>query len=129
MTVAVQRCTLPKEERLHCKKDIAFLLAKGKFRTCRRFRYCFIADNGLPYSRMIISVPKKLFKRAVKRNLLKRRIRESYRLQKNLFPENRGADILFIYNSRDAPISAIPFRKATSYGKKISGCSKMYENK
>ena len=31
---------------------------------------------------MAISVPKRLFKRAVDRNLLKRRIRESYRHQK-----------------------------------------------
>ena len=32
--------------------------------------------------RMAVSVPKRLFKRAVDRNLLKRRIREAYRLQK-----------------------------------------------
>ncbi len=31
---------------------------------------------------MAVSVPKRLFKRAVDRNLLKRRIRESYRMQK-----------------------------------------------
>lgn len=31
---------------------------------------------------MAVSVPKRLFKRAVDRNLLKRRIREAYRLQK-----------------------------------------------
>ena len=49
----------------------------------------------------MISVPKKLFRRAVKRNAVKRRVRESYRLQKGLLPEGRGADILFIYNSRE----------------------------
>lgn len=32
---------------------------------------------------MAISVPKRLFKRAVDRNLLKRRIREAYRLNKH----------------------------------------------
>lgn len=34
---------------------------------------------------MAVSVPKRLFKRAVDRNLLKRRIREAYRLQKPEF--------------------------------------------
>ena len=32
---------------------------------------------------MAVSVPKRLFKRAVDRNLLKRRIREAYRLNKS----------------------------------------------
>ena len=36
---------------------------------------------------MAVSVPKRLFKRAVDRNLLKRRIREAYRLQKPDFLE------------------------------------------
>lgn len=35
--------------------------------------------------KMAVSVPKRLFKRAVDRNLLKRRIREAYRLQKPEF--------------------------------------------
>jgi len=36
---------------------------------------------------MAVSVPKRLFKRAVDRNLLKRIIREAYRLQKPEFVE------------------------------------------
>ena len=44
-------------------------------------------------SRMMVSVPKKCFKRAVKRNLLKRRIREAYRRNKPSLP----MDILFVY--------------------------------
>ena len=58
--------------------------------------------------RILISVPKKLFKRAVKRNLLKRRIRESYRLQKELLPT--GMDIAFIYVSREV----LPFEEIYS---------------
>ena len=49
----------------------------------------------------MVSVPKKLFHRAVRRNLLKRRIRESYRTQKSLLPDGKGIDILFMYNSKD----------------------------
>ena len=46
--------------------------------------------------RILISVPKRFFKRAVKRNLLKRRIREAYRVQKVA-----GVDILFQYASAE----------------------------
>lgn len=105
MTSSAHPFSLSKDERLHGKKDIAGLLSKGKFRTFRNFRYCYIPDNGLTYGRIMVSVPKKLFKRAVKRNLLKRRIRESYRLQKGLLPDGHGADILFIYNSKEIACS------------------------
>ena len=48
----------------------------------------------------MVSVPKKMFKRAVKRNLLKRRIRESWRKQKHGLHVN-GTDILFIYPTKE----------------------------
>ena len=48
---------------------------------------------------IIVSVPKRLFKRAVKRNLLKRRLREAYRTQKGLLPPE-GYSILFLYNTK-----------------------------
>ena len=49
----------------------------------------------------MISVPKKMFKRAVKRNLLKRRIRECWRKQKHLLATTGGTDILFIYPTKE----------------------------
>lgn len=54
-----------------------------------------VSAGDLP-GRILVSVPKRCFKRAVKRNLLKRRIREAYRVQK--LP---GADIMFQYNSAE----------------------------
>lgn len=47
--------------------------------------------------RFAVSVPKKSFKRAVKRNLLKRRIREAIRLNRQSLPEGFCADFLFFY--------------------------------
>ena len=101
MEASVHRCALTKDERLHGGKDIGTLLAKGKFHAGKAIRYCVLAGNGLTHSRIMISVPKKLFRRAVRRNSLKRRIRESFRLQKHLLPEDYGFDILFIYNTKE----------------------------
>ena len=93
---------LPKQERLCGKKAIETLLAKGRHGSVGPIRYIHMADNGEEFSRILISVPKKLFKRAVKRNLLKRRIRESWRrLKHNLVAAEHGMDILFIYSTKE----------------------------
>lgn len=94
------RHTLPKKERLCGRSCISDLLSKGRFGSVTDIRYCYKAGNGLGYNRIMISVPKKLFKRAVKRNLLKRRIRESWRLSKHLMAAN-GMDILFTYSTKE----------------------------
>lgn len=98
------RKTLKKKERLSVGTDLSRLFASGRYGFTDGFRYCYRMGNELPFNRIVVSVPKKCFRRAVKRNLLKRRIREAYRLNKNLLPVNAekgGTDILFIYSSKD----------------------------
>ena len=79
-----------KEERLCNIKLIDKLYHGGSSFLVYPFRVLWMpaaADSIFPVQ-VLISVPKKRFKRAVDRNLLKRRIREIYRLQKSedLFP-------------------------------------------
>ena len=90
---------LPKTERISGATAVAALFEHGKhFQTgCLRCKYLPRTDEGP--SRIVVSVPKRSFKRAVKRNLLKRRIRESYRRQKGLLTQ--PWDLLIIYTSRE----------------------------
>ena len=101
--------TLRKAERLCGKKDIS---SEGKWGVCGHLRYCWaqrdgsdddsgeaLCREGLP-NRMLVSVSKKFFKRAVKRNLLKRRMREAYRLQKGLLGCD-GVDFLLAWSSKE----------------------------
>lgn len=79
-----------KEERLCSIKLIEELYHNGSSFLFYPFRITWLpakSPAGTPV-RILISVPKKKFKRAVDRNLIKRRIREIYRLQKSelLYP-------------------------------------------
>ncbi|MBO7192546.1 MAG: ribonuclease P protein component [Bacteroidales bacterium] len=95
------RNTLPKKERLCGKTAISKLLAKGKHGNVPGLRYLCLQGNDAEINRIMVSVPKKSFKRAVKRNLLKRRIRESWRRQKHLLTVEGNLDILFMYSVKD----------------------------
>ena len=91
--------SLPKSERLCGLKAVGELFQTGKSASAGCLRCKFLLRGDGEASRMVVSVPKRSFKRAVKRNLLKRRIRESYRRQKALL--GPGVDILFIYTSAE----------------------------
>ncbi len=90
---------LPKKERICGKSAIGRLLAGGRYGFAGSLKYCWLAPNGESVSRVMVSVSKRLFKRAVKRNLLKRRLREAYRTRKGLLPA--GVDLMLVYNTRE----------------------------
>ena len=89
--------TLPKEERLCGKTSVSALISDGKWGATAHLRYCWAASRESGVNRLMVSVPKKFFKRAVRRNLLKRRLREAYRLQKELLVSS-GIDLMLSYS-------------------------------
>lgn len=89
--------TLKKIERLHGTADTENLFAgkkKSVYVHPLRVVYKAQAEEGLP-TRIMVIVPKRYFKHAVDRNLLKRRLKEAYRLNKR----DLKYDIAFIYSS------------------------------
>ena len=109
------RNTLPKKERLCGKTAISKLLA-GKKGSVPGMRFIYLKDTGADTNRIVVSVSKKFFKRAVKRNLLKRRIRESYRMQKHAL-EVKGLDYQTIYTAIGQIIDKINQSAAPKPGK------------
>lgn len=102
--------SLKKKERLSGRTEIGRLFKEGNAFNCKPFRVVFIESNNedLGSVAIAISVPKKNFKRAVKRNLIKRRIREAYRLNKSaliqsLNNQNKKISLLIIYTGREIP--------------------------
>ena len=88
--------TLKKIERLHGTADTENLFAgkkKSVFVHPLRVVYKAQTEEGLP-TRIMVIVPKRFFKHAVDRNLLKRRLREAYRQNKR----ELKYDIAFIYS-------------------------------
>lgn len=77
--------TFPKQEKLKSKKIIKDLFEKGSSFYLYPFKILYIKNTETPSDlvpQLLISVSKRNFRRAVKRNRIKRLIREAYRLNK-----------------------------------------------
>src|SRR5690606_36218926 len=77
---------LQKNERLHSKKSIKELLDKGSSFFLYPFKVIHLNLDGASTetNQVLFSVSKRKIKKAVHRNLVKRRIKEAYRLNKSL---------------------------------------------
>ncbi|UKI46114.1 MAG: ribonuclease P protein component [Phocaeicola vulgatus] len=103
------RYTFSKEERLSRKRDIDTLFADGKSFIAYPLRVIFLlaeqSEGSVPVS-ILTSVSKKRFKRAVKRNLIKRQVREAYRIQKQdlcncVQEKGKSLKVAFIYIDKE----------------------------
>ena len=98
---------LPKSERLCSLGALRRLFDEGRSGFVYPFRYTYLTEESTsPSVEVLFSVPKRNHKRANKRNLLKRRMREAYRLNNSELKsqcQSRGMafDIAFIYSSKE----------------------------
>ena len=104
------RLTFSKKERLHSKRGFALLFSEGKYFNAGSLgiRYYFDPPSALVENPIMMSlgVAKRKFKRANKRNLLRRRIREAYRIHRlplfqSLSEQNRNLVVFFIYRPNE----------------------------
>lgn len=98
--------TLGKEERISSRKLIDMLFNGGQSRSMVAFplRLVYmenVREGACPPAQLLVSVPKRCFKRAVKRNRVKRKVREAYRHHKhliwNVLPADRQLALAFIW--------------------------------
>ena len=106
--MTTKRYTLSKEERLSWKRYIDLLFEKGQSFVAFPLRVVYLPmEEEMPArASFLVSVPKKRFKRAVKRNLIKRQVREAYRVRKYdllepLEAKNKGMLIAFLYLDKE----------------------------
>jgi len=95
--------TFRKEERLNSEKDIQELFSKGSSFYLYPFKVIQkdSPNQEHPFHQILISVPARNFKRAVDRNLIKRRIREAYRLNKAEVSSPTKLLIAYIYTAKE----------------------------
>lgn len=114
---------LPKSDRLYADKLIKELFNEGSSFFLYPFKVLFYvkgqSDNGT--GQVLFSVSKKKIKKAVGRNLVRRRIKEAYRLNKSLLElQGKQISIGLIYVSSDLMEFAEIQPKMISILKKLS---------
>jgi ribonuclease P protein component len=105
--------TFPRNQKLKSRKLLGKLFASGK--SLNAFPLKLIYQTNSPVNAEIlmagVGASSRNFKKAVDRNRIKRLLRESYRLQKNILqdglPKDRQWQLFFIYTGKELPESKL----------------------
>ena len=117
---------LTKAEKLCSQTLIDKLFNEGKAFIAYPYRIVYrIEESSGELPSFFISIPKRNFKRAVKRVLLRRRTREAYRLHKQIIAkplvrQNRTMQIAFLYLDKKINEYALLERKMTEALQKLA---------
>ncbi len=102
--------SLTHHERLRSRGSIRRLFEAGKSGFVYPLRYMWIADEVTAESEstsaeVLFTVPKRFHKRANKRNLLRRRVKEAYRLNKEIILSSGdkiySIDLAVVYSTKE----------------------------
>lgn len=110
--------SLSRTERLRSLGAVRRLFSAGESGFVFPFRYVWYAEaDAQPTVEILFSVPKKYHKRANKRNLLRRRMKECYRLRKAAlhFEQGVSLDLALIYSAKER----VDYRRIDSAVEKI----------
>lgn len=110
--------SLPRSERLRSLGAVRRLFECGESGFVFPFRYVWYAEPDTePSVEVLFTVPKKFHKRANRRNLLRRRTKEAYRLQKQIVRNSAtvNLDLALIYSSKEV----LPYKVIANAVRKI----------
>ncbi|UJH69097.1 ribonuclease P protein component [Allomuricauda sp. SCSIO 65647] len=99
--------SLPKKQRLVGKKQFESVFEEGKHVQTKQLKLIYLRtrfNDGSPVKAAFVA-PKKRFRKAVRRNRIKRLLREAYRLNKHLIFNNIEGNFafVFLYLGKDLP--------------------------
>ncbi len=105
----MKQFSFSKKEKLCSKKEIAGLFKNGNKFTVFPLQVIWKENNDddtCNRARIMISIPKKKIKKAVVRNRIKRRIKEAYRLNKNLLnsflaKQDKNISLILIFINKE----------------------------
>lgn len=95
------------DQRLRRRKDFAKVFSGG-IRLGARVVTIIVRSNGMNHPRLGLAVPRRVARRAVARNRLKRQIRESYRHHAEHLG---GLDVVVLANKGAEKVASKSFRK------------------
>lgn len=109
-----RRLTFRKRERLCGRKSIEYLFQHGQTLHLFPVRLVYIRkkSDGKQSPKVLISVPRKHFRKAVDRNYIKRLLREAYRKNKHVLIDyavlhDESIELALVYTSDRLPLSGI----------------------